>query len=333
MKKIGRTRLPFQEVQSLIWDGDTLVDWVAGGRSCRLDGTTRDPHVSHGFRFNAAVSSPSGRYSVIYDRLGTKGLVLREGEFLREINRSYYHASAYEYPVALFAFPDGRECLAHCPDEYCKLEIEEVETGRPLTHRDNKPRDLFHSRLDVSPDGRWLLSAGWVWHPVDCVWIYDIPAALQSPPRLDEPEDLDLVVKCGVEAGSACFTGPDTVAVSSGPPIDEPDEDGDEGHGLEEMSIGVYDLRSRRYTHLNGVDEVVGNMLPFGEFVVGLHEHPKLIDLRTGKITHRWTEFNSGRHNSSIIHHLAPAPPIACDSPNRRFAIADPGGITVIQLG
>jgi hypothetical protein len=80
---------------------------------------------------------------VIYERLGTKGLLLHEGRIVRELDRSYYHASAYEYPVALFNDPDGRVLLAHCLGNYCRLELEEAETGRPLTaSADRKPSDF-----------------------------------------------------------------------------------------------------------------------------------------------------------------------------------------------
>jgi hypothetical protein len=45
--------------------------------------------------------SPSGRYQVLYAERGTKGLVLEHGAILREIDRSFYHADAYDYPAAL----------------------------------------------------------------------------------------------------------------------------------------------------------------------------------------------------------------------------------------
>jgi hypothetical protein len=53
--------------------------------------------------------SPSGEFAVIYTRLGTKGLVLHRGKIIREINRSFYHADVYEYPIGLAALKNGRE--------------------------------------------------------------------------------------------------------------------------------------------------------------------------------------------------------------------------------
>ena len=99
-------------IKSLVWEGDELVDWVAGGRRFRLDGRVIEPNVRYAFAFDAARNSPSGEFSVIYTRCATKGLVLQRGKVLREINRSFYHAAVYEYPIAMFALADGREAIA-----------------------------------------------------------------------------------------------------------------------------------------------------------------------------------------------------------------------------
>jgi hypothetical protein len=56
-----------------------------------------------------------------------------DGGLIRELGRSYYHADAYRYPLALFTLPDGRTGLVHCPAAYNRLEIEDALTGAPLT--------------------------------------------------------------------------------------------------------------------------------------------------------------------------------------------------------
>jgi hypothetical protein len=168
-------------IRSLCWRGDQLVDWVGGGRAFAPDGTETPARVSYGYRFDAATASPDGRFAVIYERLGTKGLLLHDGRILREIDRSFSHAEAYEYPVALFNDPDGRLLLAHCPGNYGRIELEEAESGRPLiASADRKPSDFFHSRLAASPHGKRLLSAGWVWHPLSVVVCFDVAQASQT---------------------------------------------------------------------------------------------------------------------------------------------------------
>ena len=94
-----------------------------------------------------------------------QALLLHDGELIRELNRSHQQAGAYDYPIALGALPDGRQILVHCPDAYNVLQIEDAATGERLTAGPREPRDVFHSRLAISPDGQHLLSAGWYWQP------------------------------------------------------------------------------------------------------------------------------------------------------------------------
>src|SRR5438093_13759071 len=112
-KPVDKSKHPFAPhgVRSLCWLGDRLVDWAGGGHQIGLDGEVYEEPVNYAYTFDAAIVSPSGRYAVIYTRLGTKGLLLDNGKIVREFNRSFYHANAYEYPVALFQLPDGREVI------------------------------------------------------------------------------------------------------------------------------------------------------------------------------------------------------------------------------
>ncbi len=146
-------------IHSLVWMGDELVDWASSGRRFRLDGTVVTPHSGYAYHFDATLVSPNAKYIALYERLGTKGLLLdNSGAVLREINRSYYHANNYEYPLTFLTLPDGRTGIAHCPHDYEKIEIEEVETAKQWTFRDTQPFDFFHSRFAVSSDSCYLLS-------------------------------------------------------------------------------------------------------------------------------------------------------------------------------
>jgi hypothetical protein len=74
-----------------------------------------------------------------------------------------------------------------------------------------------------------------------------------------------------------------------------------------------------------------------GTHTLGFYEHPKLIEVTTGTIVHRWPEFGTGRHRSS--YRVTPlqgddaTPPLALDPLRRRFAVGDATGVTAIQLG
>ena len=187
--KIARTEIPAKHVVTLTWHGDALVDWAAGGSVYHLDGRFERSSFYFPFPFDAACATPDGRYAIVYQRCGTKALLMRDRKQLRELNRSYYHATVYEYPVCIWRTEDGRTLIAHCPEEYCRLEIEDADTGIRLTKDDARdPQDFFHSRLAVNSDGTRLLSAGWFWHPWSAVIYHDLAEALPDPKHLDSCE-------------------------------------------------------------------------------------------------------------------------------------------------
>ena len=192
VQEIGRIETE-ADARSLAWVGDGLYDVAAGWRRFPLDGSAPKARYSaYGPGFDAAVMSPAGDLVALLHTAGTKGLLLNaDKRLVREVNRSFYHAEAYRYPLVQFSLPDGRTGLIHCPARYNQLEIEEAASGDPLVARGERtPKDVFHSRLAVSASGRYLLSAGWVWQPWSCLMVYDQHAALEDPARLDSPGDV-----------------------------------------------------------------------------------------------------------------------------------------------
>ena len=320
-------------VKSLCWHGDSLVDWMAGGAIYHLDGQVQPRAVNYAYRFDAAVTSPSGRYVVIYEKLGTKALVLDNGKIIRELNRSFYYANAYEYPIALFRLSDGREVIAHCPENYCRLEIDDLATAERLTKStDRKPRDYFFSRLIVNAKGTMLLVAGWVWHPMDVVAVYDVEAALKDPRTLDSQGIGIWVVS---EYNSAAFIDNDTIAIAEFSEKEEYEHEDDEYpvRAYESRTLSVYDLANRKQISSIETEKVIGTFMPLdSKTIVSFFEYPKLIDLETSKVEHEWMELKTGKQTSSIIWGIDPVPPLVLDSSNRRFAVATEENIEVVQV-
>src|SRR4030095_2548959 len=274
MKEIDRIIIPItgnkvweHPPRSLCWRGDTLIDWVGGGVRYGLDGSCSSTMVRYAFAFDHAVVSADSHYVALVTRLGTKGLILKDGQIIREINRSFYHADVYEYPVTFVDLPDGRTALAHCPDAYCKLEIEEVESGRRLTERASEPQDFFHSRLAVSSDNRFLVSAGWIWHPFDDVWVYDLMRAIEQPESLDaDPHDDFPLSRTGVMISSGAFAESNLLVVTSTDDCYDPDDnDSTEQELLEPHGIGVYDLYAKSFRTSASLTEPAGTLMPLGE--------------------------------------------------------------------
>lgn len=157
----------------------------------------------------------TGPYTVRYAVRGTTAHVFHRDRHLRELTRAEYRATDYDYPLAVGVLPDGRAVLAHCPEEYDRLEIEDLATGERITTGTRDPADVFHSRLELSPDGRHLLSAGWVWHPYGILRVYDLAAALADPATLDGPGVLPTSPGLDAEVASACWLDADRIAVAT----------------------------------------------------------------------------------------------------------------------
>lgn len=326
-------------VRSLVFQGESLVDWVGGGRVLRLDGTEQRSRVFYAYRFDSAVLCPSGRYSVLFERLGTKGAVIdaTTGHVLREINRSYYHANVYAFPVALWVSPSGHTLLAHCPDEYNRIEIDDIDSGERLTpDTDREPGDYFHSRLVVSPGGTRLLSAGWVWHPWDFVGWFDLDRALRDPKHLDKPQVAEGSVAIGLaEEASAAWQTDDCLLVGSSDEPEDPEEVAAFGGAPRLVSPGlaVVDVRAGSVVQSVSLPHPPGAMMPVGTHeVVTFFEHPRLYRLSDGLLLHEWPHLPTGTLTSSIEHHLEPPPPTAIDAARVRFAVATADAVEVVDL-
>jgi hypothetical protein len=326
----SRVDLPASRLRSLAWDGDALVDWVAGGRY-PLVGPAEQLNVGYSYRFDAAVGL--GSWGVGFEALGTKGRLLRDNgqrregnvvplsvDIVREIDRSYYHAESYLFPVTLF-HTAGRTLLAHCPRGYNVLDLEELD-GTCLTPRPiESATDVFHSRLEASLDGRWLLSNGWVWHPWRVACVYDVARALEQPAYLStDGEKIDLGDAWEGEVEAATFVGNRLVCATS----------------EEQRAVALYDLDARRHERFIELSEPAGTRLMAldDDHLVLFDGHPRVLRLSTGAIVHRWDELDAGNgvHAPSADMTEAAPPYLATDPARGRFALGWPERIAVISM-
>lgn len=293
-------------IHTMSWLNDGIIDWAQGGAFYGLDGSTSQIGKYHyGFNFDRSITSQDGQYAFIYQNLGTKGLLLKNGKLLREINRSYYHAEVYEYPAAFYTSPQGITYLIHCPLEYCRLDFEEAESGKIVTDLSERdPVDIFHSRLEISPDSKFLMVRGWLWHPLDVVHVYDIDGCLQNPMLLDKQ-----MISYGNsvdESSIGAFINNDQILIQS-PYI----EDEDENAGKTKYQLSVWDFKKQTIIHGLNVSGTFGNIVGIKDNLAwDLVQHPKIIDLQTGEIIDKLEELFTGTQTSSIIHHLDQVPNI-----------------------
>lgn len=320
--------IPAAGVRSLRWDGETLVDDADGGARFDLDGTAHGRRIAEYFRFDRALVSPTGRFTVLLERYGTKAVLFEGGRVLRELDRSYYLANVYEYPLTFLLLPDGTEAIAHCPREYCRIDIEVAATGQRLTDRaDRKPIDLFHSRLAMSPGGKWLASAGWFWHPSDIANVWSIDEALADPRVLDHvgiPLGIDREVESLLLLDDARLL----LACGARDAHEEPPT----------SSLRLLELPGARSLADVARPMPTGTLVPFdSEHVLALYEHPRLVRLADGVVVREWPHLPTGRQRSSIGCEmdngtLEAIPPFAKHPHAPMFAVAAADRITVVRL-
>lgn len=324
---------PLGSARSLCWTNDELTD-LTSGCIYSLDGSFRQIPCCD-WRFNCATVSPTGDYIVLYGRNETKGVILNRGKILREINRSYRGANETEFPVTLFRLADRRDVMAHCPDHYSVIEIEDVMTGERLTTSSNqKRRGTFHSRLAANKAGTLLMSAGWIWHPLGTLDVFSVEDALRDPSTLDAISDI--TPPLWAELCAAAFHDDSALILST------TSEGYDNVHGSDEdwrgdmvephrLRLALYDLKEKVYRTVVHVGEPTGTLMPLSDrYVIGFYDHPKIFDLITGHIIHRWPDLYTGKQDNAFSK--AQIPPLALDPANGRFAVADKDGITVVKI-
>jgi hypothetical protein len=314
----------------MCWIDNAIVDWALGGKLYFPDGQTRNIGRYHfGFNFDSCVISDDGQYSVIYQKLGTKGLLLKNGEILREINRSYYQADAYEYPVIFLSPKNGKKYLVHCPHEYCRIDFEDVETGEIITNiPERKPSDFFHSRFEVSPDNKFLISKGWGWHPYDFVELFDIDACIKNPLLLDKS---NLKPDVDAEICTASFINNHLILIGS--PKDSEPFDHEPSEKLKPGQIAIWDIQTNKVSKPVSVDfEFGGHLVAIDEkYAWELFNYPKVINFKSGQVEDKFEDIFSGQQVSSIIRHLDHLPKIAFNRITKQVAISDGKKIEILR--
>jgi hypothetical protein len=285
-------------VLSIDWLDNKLIDWNGGGKFIERNKEGEFIHSSYSRYFDACISMPDGQYQFLFTRGHTKGLLLKEGELLREINRCYYHAQTYEYPAAFVQY-EGRTYLIHCPKKYSQIDFEDVETGELITNKVGRtPSSFFHSRFLVSPNGKHFLSRGWAWHPYSQIYVFDIAACIADPFLLDCTHRYPTDVR--TEINAAYFMDNERILIASSdgePPMDEEDPG-----VLLENNMAIWNFVTDEVTNVVPVEGGFGNLFVIDENLTwDMYDHPKIIHIPTGKIIASLPDLKTGTVRSSFL--------------------------------
>lgn len=313
-----KTIIKTNYLQTIDWFNGGIVDWVSAGQLYSLDGQKKQLAKYHyAFSFDGSITSRDGQYAFIYKRLGTKALLLKNGDVIREINRSYYHAETYEYPAAFVSF-NNVTYLVHCPIDYCQLDFENVETGEIITNvSGRKPSDVFHSRLSISPDEKFLMVRGWVWHPLDVVEVFNIAGCFANPLLLDRSS---LHPDFGTEINTASFIDNERILIAAS--VEEPFDD-DVKPLLPQKHVAIWNFYKNELSVPVKIDGEFGNLFAIDDnYAWDMFKYPKIINIRTGEIEKKWEETNSGFQLSSIFRGKEnDCPQICFDRNTSRIAV------------
>jgi hypothetical protein len=321
--------IPWPGAATLMWDGDEVLDITSGQRG-NFAGSLTSRLINMTYRFDRALGlrSRGVHWAVAFANRSTKAVLMKNGTVHRELNRSFYCAEAYDYPITIGIDAAGRVVVIHCPNKFDLLEIEDAETGTVLDSL--KSRDMeFHSRLSLSADGKSLIDAGWIWHPWCGAAVFEITQVDDRTIRFKKDTAFSVVFSSQNEIDSAAFLGNTRLVVSS--VSDYLGEEPEPG-SLCPKQLGIWSLSERRWELKVDVSEPIGMMMPWKEWVVSFYGHPKLIELATGRVVHRWDNIYSGKQLGPIELGDPPPPPMATDPGKGRFAIANSKTVTLVSL-
>jgi hypothetical protein len=123
-------------------------------------------------------------------------------------------------------------------------------------------------------DGRYLLSAGWAWHPLNMLMVFDLEAALEDATTLDGRGVMDPYA-CVGEVEFAAFDGSQHVLVMwaalMASQLARTRRCGGPGQ------LGRWSLPQSRWETRVPLTEPAGILMPLGPYVVSFYHHPKLI--------------------------------------------------------
>jgi len=325
---IRRQTIQNIKAQVLVWKGNTLTNPENVIYSSANEEISNVNSYGYSYPFDSCIVSDDLKYVFIYQRLGVKGVLLKEGTILREINRPFYHATTYEYPAVFITYQD-KTYLVHCPHSYCQLDFEDVETGEIVTNiPERKPADFFQSRLEVSRDGKYLMSKGWVWHPLDYISVYNIQDCFADPLLLDKFSYMKPDANAEINIGG--FINGETALL--GCFGDSELFDDEVPDILTYRQIGIWNFKENSLRKVQKTEAELGNIYVIDEnYAWDLYKYPKIIDIHTGEVKEEIKDIDSGLQNSSIIHHVKNLPTIAISRDRRNIAIKRENTIDILS--
>lgn len=199
-------------------------------------------HINFGKSLIIKVS-PTEKFCVIANQYASNGIVidLETKEIILEITKGDYCVEHCSFCVDFFV-KEGQEFLVHHAD-WNKLDITNLNTNELVTkrkspeHKEPHYLDYFHSNISVSPNYKWIVDNGWVWHPWGILTAWSLQEWLKNPWESEDGKSkFDITASAYFWDRPICWIDENTIAYWGVGDDDEEMED----------SVVIYDLLERK---------------------------------------------------------------------------------------
>jgi hypothetical protein len=206
-------------------DADSLA-WKRVASSAILPEPDHEPWNNKALRPHLHVSV-CGRFVAVVNDYGKQGLVidLQRGVVTLQLNGGDYYPDTVPFSFA-FVNVRGQVLCIHRTD-WNRLDVSDPVTGEllskrgPTQYKEGAPRpphylDYFHGALHVSPNGTYILSDGWVWHPVGipAIWRVENWCLSNAWESEDGPSKLNICARDSYWGHVVCWIDEKRLAIS-----------------------------------------------------------------------------------------------------------------------
>lgn len=227
------------------FDAEHLA-WTQVISSVLMPEPDHEPRDNKHTRHHLHVSA-CGQFGAVVNDYGKRGqlLDLSRGVVTRVLDGGDYLLDTVPFSFA-FVNVKGRALAVHRTD-WNRLDITDPKTGELLTERgpthykqgESCPPhylDYFHGALHISPKETYILSDGWVWHPVGVptIWKLDSWCCSNVWESEDGPSKLDICARTYYWNGAICWIDENRLAIGG---IGDDDEEMIDGARIFDVSL------------------------------------------------------------------------------------------------
>ena len=321
---MNKKQITTSNIETLCWSNNILTDWANCGTQYHPDLTVTELNsirYGNGF-FNSSITSDDGKYVVLYQKFGTKGIILKNGLIIREINRSFYYANDCEYPVCIFSI-NNRTILAHCPINYNEIVFEDIESGVNLIDfNDSESSDFFHCNFETNDDNTFLISKGWYWHPVFSIKLYNLNEIFNNK-KFVEYENVFLELKADI-CGASFIDNQNILLGINSLNLNK--------EIINNCKVTIFNIVNNSFSEFKNLNFEIGkDVFVINEMLAwDFYKSPKIFNYKNGDLVKIFDDIFTGYENCNYINETEEFIKILFNKNDKSVAIIKPNGIEIL---